>query len=287
MPFKYSVFTVMMPELDIAESAALLKSLGYDGVEWRVHSVPSPFPDKPDFWRGNRATIDIDTIIKNAREIRTISEDAGLKIVGLGTYLGYKLMDDVAKCMEAARIMGCKSIRVSPPNYDGTVNYNDLYEDALDGYAQVEDVARDFGVRANIEIHHGNMFSSASLTYRLVSNFDPDFIGVIFDPGNMICEGRENWQLGLELLGPYLSHVHVKNAAWVANGVTEEGETRWKHTMVGTKEGFVDWAEVLVALDKVGYRGWLSFEDFAVGDTKAKLADNISYLKALVNRLGL
>lgn len=287
MSFKYSVFTVMMPDFDIEESAALLKSLGYNGVEWRVHSVPSVFPDKADFWRGNRATIDIETIIKTAPKIRRITEDAGLEIVGLGTYLGYKLLDDITRCMEAAQIMGCKSIRVSPPNYDGSVNYNDLYEEALEGYAMVEDLAREYGVRANIEIHHGNICSSASLTYRLVSNFDPDYVGVIYDPGNMICEGYENWQLGLELLGPYLSHVHVKNSAWVEAGVTEEGEKRWKHTMVATKEGCVDWTVMLMALSKVGYSGWLSFEDFSLGDTKIKLADNIAYLKALANRLDL
>lgn len=287
MSFSYSVFTVMMPEFDIVQSAALLKSLGYDGVEWRVHSVPSSFPDKPDFWRGNHATIDLDTIVKTAPDIRRITEDAGLEIIGLGTYLGYKLLDDIAQCMEAARIMGCKSIRVSPPNYDGSVNYNDLYEEALEGYAMVEDLAREHGVRANIEIHHGNMCPSASLTYRLVSNFDPDYVGVIFDPGNMVCEGYENWQLGLELLGPYLSHVHVKNAAWVETGVTEQGEKQWKHTRVPTKEGCVNWTEMLLALDRVGYNGWLSFEDFSLGDTKTKLADNITYMKALVSRLGL
>lgn len=287
MSFNYSVFTVMMPELGIAESAALLKSLGYDGVEWRVHSVPSPFPEKPDFWRGNRATIDIETITTKAPEIRRMTEDAGLEIVGLGTYLGYKLKDDIARCMEAARIMGCPSIRVSPPNYDGSVNYNDLYEETLDGYAHVESLAREFGVRANIEIHHGNMCSSASLTYRLVSNFDPDHIGVIFDPGNMICEGHENWQLGLELLGPYLSHVHVKNAAWTESGVSESGEKLWKSQMVAMKEGIVNWADVLLALGKIGYRGWLSFEDFGPGNTRAKLTDDIAYIKALVSRLGI
>ena len=287
MPFKYSVFTVMMPEFEILESAALLKSLGYDGVEWRVHSVPSPFPDKPDFWRGNRSTIDSGSIVERAPEIRRISDDAGLEIIGLGTYLSYKMLDDVAKCMEAACIMGCGSIRVSAPNYDGSVNYNDLYEEAVDGFAHIENLARDFSVRANIEIHHGNMCPSASLTYRLVSNFDPDFIGVIYDPGNMVCEGQENWQLGLELLGPYLSHVHVKNAAWIESGVTVEGGKRWKHTIVDTRHGIVDWAAVLLALDNVGYQGWLSFEDFAPGDTKTKLTNNINYLKALVSRLGI
>jgi len=287
MPLKYSVFTVMMPEFDIPESAAILKSLGYDGVEWRVHSVPSTMPEKPDFWRGNRATIDAETIVSKAPEIRKITEDAGLEIVALGTYLGYKLLDDIARCMEAAAIMGCRAIRVSPPNYDGSVNYNDLYEETVEGYALVEDLAREHGVRANVEIHHGNMCSSASLTYRLVSNFDPDNIGVIFDPGNMICEGRENWQLGLELLGPYLSHVHVKNAAWSQTGVSAHGESLWKHAMVNMKEGIADWSEILAALDRVGYRGWLSFEDFGPGDTKTKLTENINYLKNLTNRLGI
>lgn len=287
MPFKYSAFTVMMPELDIPASAALLQSLGYSGVEWRVHSVPSVFPDKPDFWRSNKSTIDIETITEKALEIKAISEDAGLEIIGLGTYLGYKLLDDVARCMEAAKKMGCPSIRVSAPNYDGSINYNDLYEQAVDGYGKVEALARDFGVRANIEIHHGSMCPSAGLTYRLVSNFDPDLIGVIFDPGNMVCEGHESWQMGLELLGPYLSHVHIKNAAWQESGESADGEKLWKHSMVALKEGSVNWPQVMLALEKVGYQGWLSFEDFGPGDTKAKLADDIAYIKGLVSRLGV
>ena len=287
MPFKYSVFTVMIPEFDIPASAALLQSLGYSGVEWRVHSVPSVFPDKPDFWRGNRSTIDIETIVEKAPEIKRISDDAGLEIIGLGTYLGYKLLDDVARCMEAARMMGCPSIRVSAPNYDGATNYNDLYEQAVDGYGQIENMARDFGVQANIEIHHGSMCPSASLTYRLASNFDPDFIGVIYDPGNMVCEGYESWQMGLELLGPYLSHVHAKNAAWQESGVSANGEKLWKHSMVATKDGSVSWPEVLLALDKVGYQGWISFEDFGPGDTKTKLSEDLAYVKELVDRLGV
>jgi len=82
MSLTYSVFTVMMPEFDVPESARLLKELGYDGVEWRVHNVPSIFPDQPDFWRGNRATIDIETIVHKAQEIRRICDDAGIQIMG-------------------------------------------------------------------------------------------------------------------------------------------------------------------------------------------------------------
>jgi sugar phosphate isomerase/epimerase len=286
MPHKYAASTVMMPEFAPSEAVTLLRTLGYDGIEWRVHSVPAEFPAKPDFWRSNRATIDVGTIVETADSIRRMTQDAGLEVIGLGTYLSYKLLDDVERCMEAASIMGAPSIRVSPPGYDGSENYNDLYEEAVDGYGRVENLARDYKVRANIEIHHGKICPSASLAYRLVANFDPDFVGVILDPGNMIFEGHENWQLGLELLGPYLSYVHVKNAAWLSEKGTG-GEKRWRPAVVPMTQGFISWPDVLASLDKVGYNGWISVEDLASGDTKKKLTDDIAHFKALESRLNL
>lgn len=287
MPFRYAAFTVMMPEYELAAAAALLSELGYQGVEWRVHSVPKDMPSQPDFWRGNRATIDIGTITQSARDVKKLSEDHGLTIIGLGTYLSYKLLSDVERCMEAARTMGCGSIRVSAAKYDGSENYNDMYEEAVEGYAQVEELARKYGVRANIEIHHGSICSSASLAYRLVSNFDPDYLGVIMDPGNMVFEGYENWQLGLELLGPYLSYVHVKNSATTRNGSLDDGTAIWKPAVVPMKEGAVSWREVIMALNKVGYRGWMSFEDFAPGETKVKLTEDLGYMRTLEAELGI
>lgn len=286
MPLKHAAFTVMTPEYTLEEAAALLKSLGYDGVEWRVHSVPAERPGKPDFWRANRATVDVETIIKQAEPVRKLTRDHGLEILGLGTYLSYKLVEDVERCMEAAAAMGAPSIRISPPAYDGSENYNDLYEEAVDGFARVEDLAREYRVRANIELHPRGICSSASLAYRLVSNFDPDQVGVILDPGNMMMEGYESWQLGLELLGPYLAYVHVKNSAWQAE-TTGDGRRRCKASVVPLREGCVPWADVLTALDRVGYTGWLSLEDLSPGDAKTKLTDGIAFLREIEAEVGI
>ena len=176
--------------------------------------------------------------------------------------------------------MGTGSVRVSPPGYDGSQNYNDLYELAMDGFTRIEELARRYQIRANIEIHNGNICCSAGLAYRLVADFDPYCVGVIYDPGNMIFEGMENWQMGLELLGPYLSHVHVKNAAWVEDGVVD-GARHWRPAVVPMKEGFVSWPRVFAALENVGYQGWISLEDMAQGDTRTKLKDDLEYLKGL------
>ena len=284
MSFKYAGFTVMMPEFTVQESAALLKELGYDGVEWRVHSVPSE-SSRADFWGGNKATIGIDTIEDTAASIKQLCDDSGLEILGLGTYLSYKMLDEIERCMVAAKTMGCQSIRISTPKYDGSENYNDLLDAAIDGFAKVETLAQKYGVRANIELHNGCITSSASAAYRLVSEFDPDSFGVILDPGNMIYEGHENWQMAMELLGPYLAHVHVKNAAWVQCD-TKDDVKNWKSKIVSVKEGIVSWKDILTALNNVGYTGWLSVEDFAPGDTKSKLAQDLQYLKSIEAELG-
>jgi len=60
------------------------------------------------------------------------------------------------------------------------------------------------------------MTPSPALAERLVSHFDPRHVGVILDAGNMVYEGFETYSLAVDLLGPYLAHVHVKNAAWEA-----------------------------------------------------------------------
>lgn len=287
MAFRYAAFTVMMPEYSLEEAASLLRQMGYDGVEWRVHSVPAGRSSDAGFWGANKATIDIGRILDKAKDVRRISEEQNLDIIGLGTYLSYKLIDDVKRCMEAAAIMGAASIRVSPPTYDGSVNYHDLYEEAVEGYSRVVDAAKQFGVRANVELRYSKICSSASLAYRLVSQFDPEYIGVIIDPGNMVTEGYENWQLGLELLGPYLSYIHVKNAIWTENDVLDDRTKLWKTEMAPLREGIVNWRDVLFALSSVGYNGWLSFEDFSTGDTKEKLENDILYMKSLESELGI
>jgi len=280
MAFKYSVFTVMTPDLGIEEAALAIAEHGYDGVEWRVHSAPRETRGEINYWQGNRSTVDIDSLPEAAARIKTLCDAYGLAIPALATYLQPTDLLLVERCMRAAQAMGCPQIRVNVPSYDGSSNYNELFAQTVERYRKVEELAARHSVRANIELHMGTICPSAGLAHRFLSNFDPAHVGAIYDPGNMVWEGFENWQMGLELLGPYLAHVHVKNAAWRV--VSEQnGAAQWKPQMIGIGQGQVSWRDVLRALVKVGYDGWLSFEDFSEGETRAKLAANVALLRRL------
>jgi sugar phosphate isomerase/epimerase len=259
---KLSVFTVMIGgEYDLESAAQLVAKSGYDGIEWRVHA---------DFH------VPVEGIEEQAEHVAKVARDAGLEIAALAPYIRASEPDQVESLMRGAQRMGAPRMRVGIPRYDRSTNYWSLLAQAQRDFEGVEKLSRRYGVQAMVELHHGNIACSASLAKRLVEKFDPTHVGVIFDPGNMVAEGYENWRMGLEVLGHHLAHVHVKNTRW------ERVEGRWRHAWALMEEGIVDWAQVVGDLKSVGYNGWLSCEDFAEVPVAEKVAADQKLLRKLI-----
>ena len=55
---------------------------------------------------------------------------------------------------------------------------------------------------------------------------------------------------------------------------------KWKGVAAPMRKGVVDYEEVLRGLKKVGYEGWLSFEDFSQEKGQAeRVRDNLVFIK--------
>lgn len=276
--YKIAVFTVMLPDLTPEAAVQALAANGYDGVEWRVTTVPEDRrQEKPSFWGNNRCTFA--PTLEEARRALSITQAAGLEIPGLGTYINVGDLEATETAMRFAQTCGARQIRVGAGSMEDGFTYAEKFEAAKHFLSGVQELARQYNVRAVVEIHHKTIVCSASLAFRLVSNFDPDWIGVIHDAGNMAQEGFEHYRLGLELLGPYLYHVHIKNAAWRNHhGV-------WKAEWSPLEDGLVNWQELFQALRSVGYSGWLGLEDFSgFRTTEEALPFNITFLKNIIAR---
>jgi sugar phosphate isomerase/epimerase len=157
---------------------------------------------------------------------------------------------------------------------------------AVAQYHGVAELARQYNLRALIELHHGTLSPSASAAGGFLGNFDPRYVGVIHDAGNMVHEGYEQYRLGLEVLGPYLAHVHLKNARWQPASVRSDNRTAWRAEWAPLAHGMVNVEALFRALYDVGYDGWISFEDFSaeqpLGD---RLRDNLTYTKRMMQSL--
>lgn len=277
---QYAVFTVSLPEYTPEQALQELRDAGYDGVEWRV--VDQQPAAEPGFWVGNRCTWPLSSFPEDAARIRSLTEAAGLAMPSLGTYANSSDMNAVERAITGAARLGVPQLRINVPPYNAKDSYIAMRDQALGQYADVAALAKQHGVRALVEIHHNSLLPSASAAAAFLSHFDPHEVGAIHDAGNMVYEGHEQYRMGLEVLGPYLAHVHLKNAQWKIVGTRPDGSTEWQATWAGISTGIVDMHALFRALRQIGYDGWLSFEDFSTDVALAeRLRANIKYIRGV------
>ena len=80
-----------MGEYTTDGAAAELAQIGYDGVEWRVHADFHIHPDE---------------LAKRADEVKRLSDQHGLDIPSLGTYLKVHEVEQLDRCCNAAAKLG-------------------------------------------------------------------------------------------------------------------------------------------------------------------------------------
>ena len=283
---KYSVFTVCIPEYKPADAVQQLKKWGYEGVEWRFYERPENIDPKAGFWGGNLATIDPRHWEKEIPEVKKLCKAAGLATPSLAAYAGCWQPERYEPALAAAAALGAPIVRIGVPGYDPKIGFQKQFKDSLKAYEKVVKVAAKHKVKPVIEIHMNMLAPSASAAFNFCRHFSDKEIGVIYDPGNMIYEGYEQYQMGLEILGKYLAHVHMKNGRWDIVGGTPEGAVKWSATWAAMKTGFCDFEKLISALKAVGYDGWLSFEDFnAAKKTDEKMPENIKFIQAIEKRV--
>lgn len=276
---KYAVFTVSTPAMTPEEVAPKLREFGYDGVEWRVIDE-QPSSTETGFWQGNKATIPFTGIVDNAPTIRKLAGDNGLEMPALGTYVTAASLEDVEMAMEGAVALGVKRLRVNVARYDGSGAFMPLWNKDREQYRHVAELAETYGVQALIELHPGSVCPSASAGRMYVEGLDPKHVGVIHDVGNMVYEGFENYRMGLEMLGEYLAHVHVKNARWSPREHSQDKSVTWTCGAAPVHQGIADISDLFKALRAVGYDGWISLEDFSTErPLEDRLRENLAFLK--------
>ena len=132
---KLSVTTVMLPHLDLLQTCELLSDLGFDGMELRVRRLaPEKANEKPSPWGRHLTDVSPDNILERADEVKTAIAEHGLEIAGFASGCAAADLDHVKLLAEGARAVGCPAIRLSCPGYNGTVNYHELYDEAVKKY---------------------------------------------------------------------------------------------------------------------------------------------------------
>lgn len=285
---KFSLFTGNCPEWTPAEVAKNAAAQGWDGLEWRVADQPEA--ETPGFWAGNRATFRLTGLEDNVGGIAGLPEAHGLELSGLAPYVPFADHQNAERVLKVAAETGAKRVRFTSPKPSDDVPFDTLWTKARADLEVLQEIARPLGAQVVIQIHHGNIVSTASSARRLVDGLDPDCIAVMHDLGNTTIEGREgllSLKMGLEILGPYLAHIHIKNALWQQIGTDADGAAQWKWSWATLRKGMGDVKAYFRALKAVGYDGWVTLEEFTTElPLYERLADDLAFLKACAGAEG-
>jgi hexulose-6-phosphate isomerase len=245
--------------MTLKECLQLAKDAGFDGIElnYDLENDLSPRAGTKEF-----------------HAIRKTADDIGIAISGLCSFLfwPYPLTSNdpvkrqrglelAAKMAQAAHDLGTENLLVVP----GAVlipwrtDHEPVPNDVCDARAR-EAVgkllvhAEKLDVFLNIEniFFNGYLMTPAEMN-AFVDSFKSDHVRVHFDTGNiMLFQFPEHW---IAILGKRIKNVHFKE-------FTKKGTDHSLESFRPLLDGTTDWPAVMEALDKVGYRGYLTFEYF-------------------------
>ena len=287
--FKYGIFSLIAPDWTKEELVPLLAKLGYKGIEWRVFNskrMGDAWSKLPAFWSANKNLVEEDDFIKNPRYLRDLCDKHGIEIASLGSYVECDDLETAEKMIRACAEGGIAAMRISPKAYNGKIPFKTLFEISEQGYAKINELAKNYGVKILLEMHGGSLSSSASAALRLIGKYSPKQFGVIYDTGCVLQEGFEKF--AIDMLGEYLAHTHVKNMGEIRRADKPDGTIAYKSEQCSIWEGRYDLKHFLSELNKIGYKGFVNFEDFSTIESNYdKLVNNIAYMKKLEAELGI
>jgi sugar phosphate isomerase/epimerase len=272
------MFSKMLQEFPVAEAARRIQRLGFEGVDLTV---------RPG---GHVEPLGVGRTLPEA--VRAV-KDAGLSIPMITTAI--TSADRTAEEIVAAAVH--EDIRLLKLGYwmapqDGLVGAIDRARRELDGLAAL---AAKYQVTFGVHNHSGPGYVNCqpAILWTLLRERDPAQIAAYFDPGHAAVEGGSGgWWQGLELLGPSLRIVAVKDFGWK----TEPGrpKVRWQTQQVPLTDGLVPWGEFFERLKArhydgpvslhSEYKGSHSWRDLSTPELIEQTAADLAFVRSLLGR---
>ncbi|RDJ20321.1 sugar phosphate isomerase/epimerase [Bosea caraganae] len=248
--------TMATPELDPVGALDLTRELGLDGLDLICQA-------------GYRCAIAPDAPIEAARTIRTEADKRGLVIGALTPYEKRfnsssdserdEAVASLRHAIDLADALGARSVRVFGGAEVDHAEWVVAVERLADSIRRVAAYAAERGIGLNIENHDGTMADTALRTHEIWRRIGEANVGIVYDPANLIRDGKEGFPESLEIQADAIRLVHVKDYSFL-QGHLRSGANEDSRRSVPVGEGDVPWDKILGALATQGYDGDVTFE---------------------------
>jgi L-ribulose-5-phosphate 3-epimerase len=261
--FPIAAITDEFSPSDLEASLQAMADIGMTGAELRVI--------------GGRNMIDLSDAEVNA--VRAAVEARGMRVISLASpllkcvlpdspTLDTRVQHDVfgspytfedqprltRRAFEIARRLGTGIVRVF--SYWRTVEPDRTFDRVAAALHALAEESSKHGILIGLENEHACNVGTAAEAARLLAAVDHPAVKLVWDPANASILGEVPFPAGYDMLPPdRIGHVHAKDC------YVKDHKPTWGP--VG--EMGIDWKGQIAALERDGYKGWISLETHWTG----------------------
>lgn len=239
-------FGMLPKSLSDADKFKLAKKCGFEGIE-----LNSPIAD-----------------LNAAKELGALAKQAGTPIHAVVNGWGGPLSDpkqenvdkgiaSMETSLRCAKAVGADAVLLVPAVVNEEVGYAEAYERSQRNVRKLLPLAKELQVIIAVENVWNKFLLSPVEFAKYVDEFSDPWLNAYFDVGNVILFGyAQDW---IRTLGKRIVKIHLKD-------FRRKG-SEWTNLL----DGDVSWKQVRLALDEIGYEGFLTPE--LPGGDEAYLTD--------------
>lgn len=262
MKITYAVFAKPWKNLTILELAKHIKKLGF---EWIELPVRPGFACEPD---------NIETSLPMAI---TLLADEGVHV--LNVTAANPLTDErlYVACLRA----GIRMNRVMFDRREGE-NYWKAEARARKKLDEAMPLCERYGFQIGIQNHYGLCVPvNAMGMHNLVKEYDPKYVGAIWDPAHNALEGEAS-EPALDIVSSHLCIVNLKNAYWKVVAESAADSRDWEVYWATGRQGRASWPQVAAKLKRMDYSGavCLSAEYSESHRVDSLIVEDLAYAQA-------
>ena len=259
MDLTYIMFTKHLEDLDVPGIIAALQSVGVQGADLCVRDG---YPVNPS---------NIATALPEAAKQFAVAGLAIPLVTAPGDFNRPEI-DYAEEYYAALSAAGVGHVKLGYWHWNADVHYWDQL-DGIRGYMEgFQRLSEKHGVKTVIHNHSGNsMGLNSCAAMNVVGDCDPQHVGIFADPGHLSICG-EPVEMALDIVREYLCVLAFKDLIRQRPlGDTQQGAPSGGVMRLG--QGFVDWPAVITTLERLDFKGPVSFHSEYSGEPVPTVID--------------
>jgi sugar phosphate isomerase/epimerase len=275
---RFVLFTDNLADLSVARTCTAAKAAGFDGLDLTLRPGGHVRPEDAD---------------RGLAEAKRQADAEGVAIPMVSTAVTDADSPHAEAVFAAAAHYGARLVKLGYWSYRPFGTLAAQLDETREKLARLVALGRKYHVLPCVHCHSGRLIAAGGpMLYLLLKDFKPGEVGAYVDPMHMTIEGGLNgWEMGLDLLAPWVALVGVKNFRWLPDARDRHGQQRWRWEYCPLADGMAPLPEFFAYLRRLTYdgvvslhseyKGASSFRRLSTPELLDQSAADLRYLRSL------